>query len=117
MAGRKAGQGSKWIRPEKRAKIYTSDGHACCYCGRSIYEHADIVLTLDHVLPCELGGENVATNLVTCCLSCNSSKRDLPLAAFLQVLADRGIDPTSIRKSIRNATRRHARIERRGSKR
>lgn len=113
MAGRKKGQGSKWIRPEKRAKIYASDNHTCQYCGGSIYDTADMLLTLDHIVPCELGGGNEATNLVTACLSCNSSKQDLPLGAFLQVLADRGIDPRQVRKNVRNATRRHVRIERR----
>jgi 5-methylcytosine-specific restriction endonuclease McrA len=108
--------GSKWIRPNKRQAIYTSDNHTCQYCGRSIYEHSDIVLTLDHILPRELGGDNKATNLVTACLSCNSSKRDLPLAAFIQVLADRGVDPSQVRKNVRNASRRHARLEKRGRK-
>ena len=97
---------SKWIRPEKRKRIYSRDDHACVYCGRSIYEHAGLMLTLDHVVPRELGGHNKATNLVTACLSCNSSKQDLPLRAFLQVLADRGQDPKDVAKRVRNARRR-----------
>ena len=116
MAGRKAGQGSKWIRPEKREKIYTSDGHRCCYCGDSIHDTAGMVLTLDHIVPCELGGDNKATNLVTACRSCNSSKRALPLGQFLMVLQDRGVDTDAVKKNVRNASRRHARFERRGSK-
>ena len=28
-------------------------------------------MTLDHLLACELGGQNTAANLVTCCVSCN----------------------------------------------
>jgi len=105
-AGRKAGQGSKWIRPEKRARIYARDGHRCLYCGASIAEDAGTVLTLDHVTACEFGGTNAHTNLVTACLSCNSSKRALPLRAFLMVLQDKGIDTTTVARDIRNATRR-----------
>jgi 5-methylcytosine-specific restriction endonuclease McrA len=104
--GRKPGQGSKWIRPEKRARLYHRDGHACVYCGASIYEDADLVLTLDHVVPCELGGENHHANLVTACLRCNSAKRDLSLRAFLQTLADRGHDSAQVARRVRNARRR-----------
>jgi 5-methylcytosine-specific restriction endonuclease McrA len=103
MAGRRAGQGSNWIRREKRLAIYARDGHHCVYCGRDL---ATEVATLDHVLACELGGDNKSSNLVTCCTSCNSVKRDLPLAQFLSVLADRGMDSASVRKNVRNATRR-----------
>ena len=114
MAGRKAGQGSKWIRPEKRQRIYASDDHRCCYCGASLYDGA--ALSLDHVVPCELGGTNEATNLVTACISCNSAKRDLPLGEFVAHLGDKGIDAETVKRTVANARRRHARIERRGAK-
>ena len=115
MAGRRKGQGSKWIRPAKRARIYESDGHTCVYCGRSIHEHG-VQLSLDHVVPCELGGGNEATNLVTACIHCNSAKRDLPLGQFVVYLADQGQDAADVRRRVRNARRRHARIERRRGK-
>lgn len=98
--------GSKWIRPEKRKKIYMRDNHTCVYCNRSIYKYTDIILTLDHVTPRELGGSNRLRNLVTCCLRCNSQKRHLNLAKFLQYLVDNGIDTDGIRKRVRNARRR-----------
>jgi len=106
MVGRKAGNGSKWIRRNKRLAIYRRDDNRCIYCGRDL---ATEVATLDHVLACELGGTNHESNLVTCCLSCNSSKRALPLSDFLATLADRGIDPRTVRVAIRNATRRKLR--------
>lgn len=106
MSGRKAGQGSNWIRREKRLAIYRRDDHCCVYCGRDL---ACEVATLDHVLPCELGGTNSEKNLVTCCLHCNSSKQDLPLKAFLMTLADRGMDPAKVAKNVRNATARKLR--------
>ena len=95
--------GSMWIRPEKRKRIYQRDDHRCMYCNVDIYTDATLVLTLDHVIPRELGGGNEATNLVTACLSCNASKQDKPLRQFVQVLADRGVDPEDVKKRIRNA--------------
>jgi 5-methylcytosine-specific restriction endonuclease McrA len=103
MAGRKAGQGSKWIRRNKRLAIYRRDDNCCVYCGKDL---SCEVATLDHVLACELGGTNHESNLVTACVSCNSSKRDLPLSDFLNTLADKGTNPADVRKNIRNATRR-----------
>jgi hypothetical protein len=97
---------SKWIRPEKRKRIYKRDDHTCIYCGTSIYEDATLILTLDHVVPKELGGTNEHTNLVTACKSCNCSKRDLPLRHFIQYLADNGTDTDGIAKRVRNAQRR-----------
>jgi len=69
--------GSKWIRREKRLAIYLRDGMACAFCGDSIEDGA--MLTLDHIVPRELGGTNEANNLITACRQCNSSKgmRDL----------------------------------------
>ena len=103
MSGRIAGQGSNWIRRAKRLAIYARDNHSCVYCGRDLVTD---VATLDHVLACELGGGNEATNLVTCCTACNSSKRDLPLSTFLATLADRGFDARTVRARIRRQTRR-----------
>lgn len=103
--GRKAGQGSKWIRKTTRRRLYLRDRCECVYCGRSILD-AGVTATLDHVVPCELGGTNEHTNLVTACLSCNSAKRALPLSDFINHLADRGIDPAAVRRNVRNATRR-----------
>jgi 5-methylcytosine-specific restriction endonuclease McrA len=104
MAGRKAGQGSKWIRKTTRARIYARDGHACVYCGAHVTD--GIVLSLDHVVACELGGTNHPSNLVTCCLSCNSAKQHSTLAAFVATLADRGQSAKRVARRVRNARRR-----------
>ena len=96
-------QGSKWIRRNKRLAIYRRDDHRCVYCDADL---ACEVATLDHVVPCELGGTNHESNLVTACLSCNSSKSALPLSKFMQTLADKGVDVDAVRRTIRNATRR-----------
>lgn len=101
---RKAGQGSKWIRPVKRLAIYARDGSACVYCGAGIEQGA--ILTLDHVVASDLGGGNEATNIVTCCLPCNSAKRALPLAEWLAVLLDRGINPADVAARVSAHTSR-----------
>lgn len=99
--------GSKWIRPEKRRAIYRRDDFTCVYCGA----HAEdgVQMSLDHVTPRELGGSNHETNLVTACVCCNSAKQDLPMRQFLAVLADKGINAESVKKTIRNATKRNLR--------
>jgi hypothetical protein len=104
MAGRKKGQGSKWCRPATRLALYHRDGFTCVYCGSGADEGA--MLTLDHLLACELGGSNEPTNLVTACLGCNSAKQDTTMRAWFAYLRDLGIDTDEIKTRIRRQTRR-----------
>lgn len=104
MAGRIAGQGSNWIKKDKRLAIYIRDGMACVFCGQGVEHGAD--LTLDHLLACNLGGTNHQTNLVTACSTCNSSKKDLTLADWFQTLRDRGINTDGMGDFIRETTAR-----------
>ena len=104
MAGRIAGQGSKWIRPVKRLAIYHRDNLACVYCLATMEQGAR--LTLDHVVPCLLGGTNEAGNLVTACLACNSAKQARSVAEFAIMLADRGVNPDLIADRVRVQTGR-----------
>ena len=83
--------GSKWIRPEKRMAIYIRDGFDCVYCRGVVPLGTD--LTLDHITPRSLDGGNDASNLVTCCLSCNSSRQDAELR------------PKDLRRALRAAAR------------
>jgi len=75
--GGNKGQGSKWIRREKRWAIYMRDNWTCVYC-----EQENVALTLDHVHPRELGGGNEAGNLVTACRTCNTTRRQTPIEEF-----------------------------------
>lgn len=97
--------GSKWIRPEKRQAIYHRDDDACVYCGVSA------VLTLDHVTPRvswlavhgSESGMHHESNLITACLTCNSSRADQSIDSFCQL---RGFDGTAIARRIFEATQR-----------
>jgi len=93
-----ASNGGKWIRPEKRKAIYVRDGLQCVYCGADVEETR---LTLDHLLPFELGGGNGASNLVTACASCNCAKGKKTLRQFLSYLRGCSIDTSGLSKRIR----------------
>ncbi len=60
--------GSKWIRRERRLRIYLRDERACLICG-AMHD-----LTLDHYVPRHRGGSNYSTNLITLCMRCNCFK-------------------------------------------
>lgn len=112
--GRKhpADNGSKWLKPNKRESIYQRDGYHCVYCGMG-YEQLfspSSHLTLDHLVPHELGGTNEARNLVTACRTCNSSRGSKNLKDFLKYLEEKkGIDPEVVRNRIKLAVRRKLR--------
>lgn len=93
----KKNQGMNWIRPEKRLAIYLRDGLACCYCGASVEDGTQ--LTLDHLRCYSHSGTNNATNLVTCCIKCNSSRQTRPWKQFAKAVAgylDRGVTALQI---------------------
>lgn len=100
--GRKAGQGSKWITPEKRLALYARDGFCCVFCGARAED--GVQLTLDHVLACELGGTNAAENLVTACLSCNSAKQDKTMREWFAALRDKGVSTDGLSARVRTQT-------------
>ena len=54
-----------------RRAIKEHFGNCCVYCGESYELHE---LTLDHVRPKSLGGEDLTSNLVPACHKCNQDK-------------------------------------------
>ena len=54
-----------------RQNLYIRDGGRCQYCGSPFSQKE---LTYDHVIPRSRGGETDWTNVVTCCVRCNSRK-------------------------------------------
>lgn len=62
------------ISKRLRYEILRRDNHACRYCGRSAPE---VKLTIDHVVPKALGGDDVPSNLVAACTDCNGGKSSI----------------------------------------
>ena len=58
---------------ENRISIYERDGYTCYKCGKLLTRWD---ATLDHILPVSRGGKNTKDNLITCCLLCNSKRRN-----------------------------------------
>ena len=79
VRGESSYQGMNWIRQEKRLAIYMRDGMACVYCSADSTTER---MTLDHVVPFCQGGSNTPNNLVTSCLTCNSSRGSKSLVEF-----------------------------------
>ncbi len=104
--------GSKWIRPEKRLAIYTRDGHRCVYCGVRLGHPVKegvtyaATFTLDHLIPRELGGTNVASNLVSACFRCDSARQDKSLRAWFKALRKAGVNTDAIGRRIRRLVRK-----------
>lgn len=68
----------------KHSALYQKQNGKCFYCG------ADLIVgtskaegwSLDHKTPRSKGGHNHFSNLVLCCRSCNSIKRDIEFETF-----------------------------------
>lgn len=67
-----------------RNRVFSRDGWACVYCGRTVQELPDgEALTADHIVPVADGGPTVEGNLVACCTRCNSTKGKKPILEAL----------------------------------
>lgn len=58
-----------------RKNVFKRDQHKCAYCGRG-----DLQLTVDHIVPRAMGGQDTWENLVTACLPCNNKKGNYQLS-------------------------------------
>jgi 5-methylcytosine-specific restriction endonuclease McrA len=68
------------IRPRRtvrltRREIFRRDNYTCQYCGKHTLN-----MTVDHVYPRHLGGQQIWINVVTACSSCNHRKGGRTLA-------------------------------------
>jgi predicted DNA-binding transcriptional regulator len=73
--------------PALRQAIHAREAGLCFYCLRRTPGRAHC---LDHVVPRVKSGCNSYRNLVSCCLDCNSRKKDLPAEDFLRRLFREG---------------------------
>lgn len=70
-----------------RKAIHDRERGTCFYCLRRTLAN---VRCLDHVVPRVRFGRNSYRNLVSCCIECNSRKKDLAAADFLRTLYRKG---------------------------
>ncbi|MEW5993538.1 MAG: HNH endonuclease [Candidatus Zixiibacteriota bacterium] len=82
-----------------RKNILTRDNHRCQYCGRSKGS-----MTVDHVIPKRLGGQEDWENLVCACSKCNNRKGDRTPEEAGMKLIRRPSRPTYITFIQRNYT-------------
>lgn len=74
------------IAKRLRYEVLRRDNHTCRYCGAKA---PDATLTVDHVMPVALGGDNEPGNLVTACADCNAGKSSAaPDAPIVENVAD-----------------------------
>lgn len=59
------------VLPFSRKNVYIRDGGSCMYCGKKVSLSS---FTFDHVTPKCKGGKTCWTNIVICCMRCNSQK-------------------------------------------
>lgn len=62
---------------ENRLRVFERDGYLCYKCGKQLTRFD---ATLDHLVPVSKGGDNSYDNLSTCCLQCNSKRRNRDLS-------------------------------------
>lgn len=66
----------------KRKEIYDLHNGRCFHCNRFLNTGGDDFnrdpawFVVDHLVPISLGGDNSNHNLVACCRSCNSKKKN-----------------------------------------
>jgi len=76
-----------WRTRPLRQSIHAREAGVCFYCLRQTPSRAHC---LDHVVPVAKSGGSSYRNLVSCCLDCNSRKKDLPAEDFLRRLFREG---------------------------
>jgi 5-methylcytosine-specific restriction endonuclease McrA len=85
-------------------QIKARDGHCCVYCGATA-EESGSHLHLDHLTPRSKGGQDVASNLVLACRSCNCARQDMPLARWCRTI---GLESRTVRRRARRVLPRAA---------
>lgn len=80
-----------------RRQVIARDGPICRYCGALlIFIHT--LITIDHVIPQSLGGENSFENLVVSCSPCNTAKGNRSLEEAGMTLFPLGFFNENLRK-------------------
>ena len=94
---------SRLIRPKKRTALYVADAYSCCWCGSTPDD--GVKLNLDHVIPrtdptVPKHRQNLDTNLLTSCETCNKRRQDLPVAKWIEEITDTPAERDALHASI-----------------
>lgn len=91
-----AGQGSNWIRRDRRLRIYDRDAWRCVWCCAPVGTPAEMLrephlrcATLDHFLARSKGGTNRSENLITSCMQCNHDRGHMSALEWAAKLEER----------------------------
>ena len=97
-------KGMDWVRLPKRMALYYRDSFDCVWC-RGVFplNHYGYGLSLDHLDPAK---GHVSTNLVTCCISCNSARKDLSLDQWYKCLAEHGYSTRRLKERVKRLTQK-----------
>ena len=83
----------------RRQAIHAREGGRCFYC---LSELTDGTRCLDHVVPLARMGSNSYRNLVSCCMECNTQKRETAAEDFLRGLfRQRRLGPAELAGRLR----------------
>ncbi|PZQ44292.1 MAG: hypothetical protein DI551_10430 [Micavibrio aeruginosavorus] len=66
-------------RAKLRLDLAMRQGGLCYWCGKKIRG-----LTIDHIKPLHLGGQDTPKNCVACCQSCNQQKSNHTPSEFIR---------------------------------
>lgn len=71
-------------------KVWAIDAFGCMYCGARM---GDVLMTVDHFIPLELGGKNDTSNYIAACKPCNKKKGSSHPIEFFKTLSEAKSDP------------------------
>ncbi len=66
-----------------RKYVLLRDGYVCHYCRLKL----TVEVSVDHILPRSAGGQDIAKNLVACCLKCNKNKGSISYESYVERIA------------------------------
>lgn len=67
------------LTPEQLEEILEYFDHRCGYCLVDLRTLPSKLRTFDHIIAIKRGGSNTQDNVIPCCKSCNSRKKDRPI--------------------------------------
>lgn len=71
----------EYVQPSQPSKVAVIKGDGCCaYCGDTLLKNH--LGTVDHIVPRSRGGSDHPENLLPCCKSCNTQKKDRGVEEF-----------------------------------